>query len=228
MNYDKLDEIAKLLECDMKEYNEAKKEFFIDKASSIKKYLGYEDDGEIKEFIDFWYYYLADNTNNFFHNIGEKGYVNSIKRYIESNDIAISKIDFEDFYKKESYYSETLFDILISDVRYNLENKNLDIFGINIGFQSIIYFILPKEILNEIKKLESEAGILIFDIQKSEQIYGEIYKLNQLIPSAPEVEKNDFVEKDEDKKTYSTLFDPSVRLNYVVEKLNEDIMELYL
>lgn len=227
MNYDKLDEIARLLSCNMEKYNEAKKDFFINKNDSIKKYLGYEDDGEINEFIDFWYYYLADNTKNFFHNIGEKSYVNSVKRYIESNDIKTSKIDFEDFLKKQEYYSETLFDILISEVRYKLVDKSLDIFGINVGFQSIMYFILPKDILKSIKKIEVESGVLIFDIQKSEQIYGEIYRLNQLIPEAPEVEKSDFVEKNKDN-TYSTLFDQSIRLNYEVEKLNEEIMDLYL
>lgn len=228
MNYEKLDKIAEILSVDIDKYNEAKKAFFENKSNSILKYLGYEDDGEIQDFTDFWYYYLADNTNSFFHNMNSKGYVESVKRYIDQNKIQLLNVNFDDFLEKEKYYSEALFDILVSDVRYNLVDKNLDIFGISIGLNSMIYFILPKTILKQLKEIENEAGILIFDCEKLENIYGEISKLHQLIPEAPEVTENDYVEKNKENNTYTTLFDQSMRLNYTIKNLNENALELYL
>lgn len=209
MNREKLDKIAGLLHCDMDKYNEAAKE-------------------NKEEFIDFWYYYLSDNTDNFFHNIGEKGYVNSIKNFIKRNNIEIGNIDYEDFLSKESYYSEALCDILLAEVRYQLKDKSLDILGINIGYQSIMYYILPKNIIKQIKSMEEEAGILLFDIKKIEEIYGEIYKLNQLIPELDDVKESDFVEKNKENNTYITMFDSSIRQNYVIANLDTKLMEIYL
>ena len=83
-------------------------------------------------------------------------------------------VDFDDYGEKESYYSETLFDILVSDVRYNMVDKTMDIFGLNVGYESMIYYVLPKETLKQLKAMDD---FIVFDCQKLEEIYGEIYKL---------------------------------------------------
>lgn len=224
--YENLNKAAKLLGADMDKYYSAKEAFFKDKYMCIADYLGYEDDGEIQEFAQFWYYYLADNTNCFFHNVGAKGYVKVIKKYLNNNEVKMNYVDFDDYGEKESYYSETLFDILVSDVRYNMVDKTMDIFGLNVGYESMIYYVLPKETLKQLKAMDD---FIVFDCQKLEEIYGEIYKLKTEIKDAPDVKIGDFVEKiPNEEDSYSTLFDNKTRQNYTIESIPTDKMELYL
>lgn len=226
MDYSDLYRVWELLGLDVAEYEKMKMKFDKDKSSCIKEYLDCEDDGEIKNFSEFWYYYLADNTNCIFHNIGVKGYTESIEKFLIKNKIEIENIDFSAYKEKEAYYSETLFDILISDVRYSLKDKKLDIFGINVGYDSLIYYILPKDVLKEIKKIAK--NYLIFDCEKLEELYGEIFKLKQDIPNYTDIKVGDFIEKDKKTADFYTLFDPKVKQNYKLSQISEDNLELYL
>lgn len=225
MQYIELDKTALLLGVDEKDYYEAKDLFFKNNKEAIIKYLGVEDD-TIKIFPDFWYYYLAEYTKNFFHNFESKNYTISIENFIKNNNIELeNEIDFEDFRLKEQYYSEMLFDILLSEIKYNLADKNLDIFGINIGFNSNIYYILPKNILKELKKYNQVFAI--FDFEKLEEIYGEIYRVVNKLDNE-NVSIGDYIEKSKNSNEYRTIFNQFVRPNYKLDNINENDIEIVL
>ena len=192
-NFEELDKIAILLGVNEKEYFEAKSDYLSDSNSAMQKYFGYIDN-EILTYLDFWYYYLSENTNCYFHNFGSVGYTKSISEYIKKNNIKVKDMDYSVFSEKENLYNETLFDILLSEINYNFSDENYEIFGINIAnYKSSIYYIAPKQILKEIKKNKIEL-IEIFDFQKLEQIYGEIYKVVDKIKGIDVVNVGDFIE----------------------------------
>lgn len=225
--YESLDKTALLLGVDKNDYEMAKAKYLENPSKAIVEYLGY-DDPDISVFSDFWYYYIADNTNNFFHNFGAKGYTKRLMQFIENNNIKLKNdVNFEKFIEFEKVYSETLFDILLSEIRHNLENKNLDIIGINIGFNSNIYYFLEKNIIKEIKK-ESEKFFTLFDFEKLEKIYGEIYELKEDIENIISVKKGDFLEKSKNSNEYSTLFENYEKRNYVLNDVPVDKLKLVL
>lgn len=228
-NLKKLDEVAYLLGANKEDYDRAINLYKSNSKEALKKYLELEEDDEIKNERDFWYYYLADFTNSFFHNFGTKGYTKRIQNFLNNNNIKYSKIDFDDFLEKEEYYVETLFDILLSEVKFNLENKDLDIFGINIGKNSSIYYILPKENLKKIKEL-SPGNFIVFDFEKLEDLYGEIYRLKKEINDPNiKISSGEYVEKSKKEPVYRTLFNPSIKSNAILKNINEnEYMELIL
>ena len=226
MDYTNLDNAAKMLGVNEVEYLEAKEAFLKDKNSAILKYLGYEDDGEIQVFTDFWFYYLAEYTKNFFHNFESNNFTNVVKNFIITNNIEMNSIDFDDFEKKEKYYSEALFDILLSEIKYNLKNKNLDIFGINVGFSSNIYYILPKNIMKKLKAMNETFKI--FDFQMLEKIYGEIYRIKEKLEEYPEIEVGDYIEKNKEKDLFRTLYSVSTGKNIYLENIDKNKLELVL
>ena len=166
-NFEELDRIAILLGVNEKEYFEAKNDYLNDSNSAMQKYFGYIDE-EILTYLDFWYYYLAENTNCYFHNFGSTGYTKAISEYIKRNNIKVKDMDYNVFAEKESLYNETLFDILLSEINYNFYDEDYEIFGINVaGYKSNIYYITPKEVLKQVKNNKINS-IEIFDFQKTE------------------------------------------------------------
>ncbi|WP_068267689.1 hypothetical protein [Caviibacter abscessus] len=224
--YEKLDNVALLLGVNKEKYFSAKTDFFNDRKSAIVKYFGYEDE-EIQGFTDFWYYYLADNTNCFFHNFKSNGYTKNIQNFLEKNNIETLNIDYESFINKENTYRETLFDILLSEIKYNFKNIKLEIFGINVGFESNIYYILPNSILKEIKNQNSDL-FMVFDFKKLEEIYGEIYVVTKEIENIEFVQAGDYIELDKNSGIYQTLFNPLVKKNYNLHNVPNECIELVL
>ena len=226
-NFEELDRIAILLGVNEKEYFEAKNDYLNDINSAMQKYFGYIDE-EILTYLDFWYYYLADNTNCYFHNFGSTGYTKSISEYIKRNNIKVKDMDYNVFAEKESLYNETLFDILLSEINYNFYDEDYEIFGINVaGYKSNIYYIAPKEVLKQVKNNKINS-IEIFDFQKLEQIYGEIYKVVDKINGVDVVNVGDFLEYDENTKIYSTLYNPYVKKNCDITNIPRECLELVL
>lgn len=224
--YNKLDNVALLLGVNKNEYFRAKEDFFNDKNNAIIKYFGYEDE-EIQGFTDFWYYFLADNTNCFFHNFKSIGYTKNVKDFLEKNNIETTEIDYESFIDKENTYRETLFDILLSEVKYNFKNSKLEIFGINVGLESNIYYILPNTVLKEIKNQQTDL-FMIFDFKKLEEIYGEIFVITKEIENIDFVQVGDFIERDKNNDVYQTLFNPLIKKNYILHNVPSDCIELVL
>ena len=84
-----------------------------------------------------------------------------------------------------------------------------------------------KEVLKQVKNNKINS-IEIFDFQKLEQIYGEIYKVVDKINGVDVVNVGDFLEYDENTKIYSTLYNPYVKKNCDITNIPSECLELVL
>ena len=146
----------------------------------------------------------------------------SVKKYFTEDDLEDLDINWENIKKKEDFYEESLIDILYSMLSYELNKKGYEIFGINMGYESVIYYVVTQDVYDRINK-DSEL-FRIFDLSLLEGIYDEIYEVEEDINSEL-VEVGDFLEKKVDG--YHTL---KVDKNYntLIENVDEDKLKIIL
>ena len=60
-------------------------------------------------------------------------------------------------------------------ISYELKKQNLAIFGINLGFDSVLYYITSQQAYERI--VESQKLIKVFDLPFLEEIYNEIFEI---------------------------------------------------
>lgn len=223
--YNKLDEIAQLLNLDMNNYTEAIELYKKNKDEACLKYLGFEDsDNEINKLEIFFYYYLSENLKCYFHNKNSRFFTNGLKNLTsEYQDILIEKIDFVDFEEKEELYDDILVDLLACCIEYELKKINKSLFGISVGINSCIYLVTDYKTLNQIKNVKSNL-IQIFDTINLEKIYGIIFQLKEDDPKFEGyIKKGDYLMQDIAKKgKFTTLFKNNKKANVVFDYLEED------
>lgn len=218
--YDEMDNLcSELLEGDgLVKYILAKEEALYNLEEATKKYIENEDEvKKILTFGDFYYRYLAKYSNCFEYVFTTKGYSKNFKDLLLKNEINADLLDinWESFEKKEEKYQELLVDILYAQINYELNKYNLAIFGLNLGYESVLYFVTSYEKYKRIK--ENEGIIKIFDTLFLETIYSEIYEITGNI-SSDLVEIGDFIEKRGNE--FTTLFNDKYE-NTVLNNLDE-------
>lgn len=178
------------------QYVEAKRQYFSDPKGATEKYFSKNElDGDIATFGDFYYNYLAKFGNGYLYKFLEKGYTKAFRRLLMSNDINPDKyesIDWNGIHNKEEKYQEVLVDILFAMINYELRKEGLVLFGLNMGYESVIYFIVKEDAFKRIKK-ESDL-FQIFDLDFLEVIYNEIFEVTGDL-GVMNVEIGDFLEK---------------------------------
>lgn len=157
----------------------------------------------IQTFGDFYYFYLLKHTKCIEYLFKEKGFTDNFKRLLQLYEIDENKIDidWDNYRKKENIYQESLVDILFADLEYQLRKIGYVLFGINIGYESVIYYIMSDE---KYKRIEGNKAFAFFDINMMENIYNEIFEIVSDI-NIDGVSKGDFIEKTEDG--FKTLFE---------------------
>ncbi|RRD39157.1 hypothetical protein EII29_08430 [Leptotrichia sp. OH3620_COT-345] len=198
-------------------YMGIKKEYFLEPEKTTKEYFGnskYKE--EIKTFGDFFYYYLAENENCYLYTFLEKGFTKSMKKLLESHNIDHKTLDIDwlGMETKEKKYKESLFDILYAMINYELKKYGLTMFGLNIGFNSALYFIVSEDAY---KRINKDAELYtIFDAEYLETIYNEIFEVKRDL-GVKDLQVGDFIEKD--GKEYHSLF---LKNNVVIKNIDED------
>ncbi len=186
-------------------YMGARREYFISPEEAIEKYFSSDDEKEkISTYGDFYYHYMSKYSRGYLYKIGETGYTEGfrelLKRYELDPDII--DINWKGIGEKEEIYETDLVDILYSIVHYEIGRHGFSIFGINMGFESTLYFVVDKESYsNRIKK--GYEMITLFDLDFLENVYNEIYEVTEDIGVA-KVRIGDFLEKKND--SYHTMF----------------------
>lgn len=220
--YDEMDNLsAEVLGTGLVEYITARREAFLDLKEASKKYLDEDVNLEtINVFSDFYYRYMAKYSNCFLYNFNEKGYTKGFKNLLERNEIDVDKlnINWESIEKKEKKYQEGLVDILYAMISYELKKQNLAIFGVNLGFDSVLYYITSQQVYERI--VESQKLIKVFDLPFLEEIYNEIFEIVGDL-GIKGVEIGDFIEKMDNG--YRTLFETEENNILISEdKIDED------
>ena len=125
-------------------------------------------------------------------------------------------VNWESIRSKELEYDESLVDILYSIVNYELEHRGYAIFGINMGYESTLYFIVPQKAFS---RIDNEPELFtIFDIGFLETIYNEIYEVVGEL-GTENVKVGDFLEKRGNE--YYTLFADASK-NVIIENIDEN------
>ena len=189
---------------------------------AVKKYFGEEflNDGEnkISTFSDFYYQYLVKYSDSYLYKFMAKGYTEGfrnllIKKGINPDDL---NINWDSIRSKELEYDESLVDILYSIVNYELEHRGYIIFGINMGYESTLYFIVPEKTFF---RIDNEPQLFtIFDIGFLETIYNEVYEVVGNL-GTENVKIGDFLEKRGNE--YYTLFSDTSK-NVIIENIDEN------
>lgn len=226
--YDQLDDLASevLRPEKLINYITARREYLFDSEEGIKKYFTEQDleDTKIKTFGDFYYHYLIKYSHGYLYKFGSKGFTDGLRNLVreEGIDLESLNINWENIKNKEGFYEEALIDILYSILSYELKKKDFEIFGINMGYESVIYYVVPREVYDRINK--GSELFRIFDLSLLEGIYDEIYEVEEDINSDI-VEVGDFLEKKSDG--YHTL---RVDKNYntLIENVDEDKLKIIL
>ena len=220
--YDEMDNLsAEVLGAKLVQYITARREAFLNLEGASKKYLDEDVNLEtINVFSDFYYRYMAKYSNCFLYNFKEKRYTKGFKNLLERNEIDVDKlnINWESIEKKEKKYQEGLVDILYAMISYELKKQNLAIFGINLGFDSVLYYITSQQAYERI--VESQKLIKVFDLPFLEEIYNEIFEIVGDL-GIKGVEIGDFIEKTDNG--YRTLFE--IEENNILiseDKIDED------
>ena len=220
--YDEMDNLsAEVLGAKLVQYITARREAFLNLEEASKKYLDEDVNLEtINVFSDFYYRYMAKYSNCFLYNFNEKGYTKGFKKLLEKNEIDVNKlnINWDDIESKEKKYQEGLVDILYAMISYELKKQNLAIFGINLGFDSVLYYITSQQAYERI--VESQKLIKVFDLPFLEEIYNEIFEIVGDL-GIKGVEIGDFIEKTDNG--YRTLFE--IEENNILiseDKIDED------
>ncbi|WP_455035781.1 hypothetical protein [Leptotrichia massiliensis] len=224
--YNELDDFAaEVLNSDnFLKYVEARREYLFEPEETVKKYFGEEflsdenSENKIETFSDFYYQYLIKYSDSYFYKFMAKGYTEGfrnllIKKGINPDDL---NINWESIRSKELEYDESLVDILYSIVNYELEHRGYIIFGINMGYESTLYFIVPEKAFF---RIDNEPQLFtIFDIGFLETIYNEVYEVVGNL-GTENVRIGDFLEKRGNE--YYTLFSDTSK-NVIIENIDEN------
>ena len=224
--YNELDDFAaEVLNSDnFLKYVEARREYLFEPEETVKKYFGEEflsdenSENKIATFSDFYYQYLIKYSDSYFYKFMAKGYTEGfrnllIKKGINPDDL---NINWESIRSKELEYDESLVDILYSIVNYELEHRGYIIFGINMGYESTLYFIVPEKAFF---RIDNEPQLFtIFDIGFLETIYNEVYEVVGNL-GTENVKIGDFLEKRVNE--YYTLFSDTSK-NVIIENIDEN------
>ena len=224
--YNELDDFAaEVLNSDnFLKYVEARREYLFEPEETVKKYFGEEflsdenSENKIATFSDFYYQYLIKYSDSYFYKFMAKGYTEGfrnllIKKGINPDDL---NINWESIRSKELEYDESLVDILYSIVNYELEHRGYSIFGINMGYESTLYFIVPEKAFF---RIDNEPQLFtIFDIGFLETIYNEVYEVVGNL-GTENVRIGDFLEKRGNE--YYTLFSDTSK-NVIIENIDEN------
>ena len=224
--YNELDDFASevLSGDEFVKYVEARREYLFEPEESVKKYLGEEywsgnnDKEKIETFADFYYQYLVKYSNSYFYEFMSKGFTDGFRELLKKNEIDPDTLDvnWDSIRSKELEYDESLVDILYSLINYELEHRGYGIFGINMGYESTLYFIVPKKAFS---RIDNEPELFtIFDIGFLETIYNEIYEVAGNL-GAENVRIGDFLEKRGNE--YYTLFADASK-NVIIENIDEN------
>ena len=203
-------------------YIEARREYLFEAEEAVKKYLGEEflndSENKISTFSDFYYQYLVKYSDNYFYKFAAKGYTDGFRELLEKKGINPDSLNikWDNIRLKELEYDESLVDILYSIVNYELEHRGYSIFGINMGYESTLYFIVSEKAF---LRIDNEPELFtIFDIGFLETIYNEIYEVVGDL-GTENVRAGDFLEKRGNE--YYTLFSDSSK-NVVIENIDEN------
>ena len=224
--YNELDDFAaEVLDTDtLLKYVEARREYLFEPEETVKKYFGEEflsdenSENKIATFSDFYYQYLIKYSDSYLYDFMAKGYTDGFRALLTGKGIDPDElnVDWESIRSKELEYDESLVDILYSIVNYELEHRGYAIFGINMGYESTLYFILPEKAF---LRIDNEPQLFtIFDIGFLETIYNEIYEVVGNI-GTENVRIGDFLEKRGNE--YYTLF-ANASKNVVIENIDEN------
>lgn len=224
--YNELDDFAaEVLDTDtLLKYVEARREYLFEPEETVKKYFGEEflsdenSENKIATFSDFYYQYLIKYSDSYLYDFMAKGYTDRFRALLTGKGIDPDElnVDWESIRSKELEYDESLVDILYSIVNYELEHRGYAIFGINMGYESTLYFILPEKAF---LRIDNEPQLFtIFDIGFLETIYNEIYEVVGNI-GTENVRIGDFLEKRGNE--YYTLFADASK-NVVIENIDEN------
>ena len=224
--YNELDDFAaEVLDTDtLLKYVEARREYLFEPEETVKKYFGEEflsdenSENKIATFSDFYYQYLIKYSDSYLYDFMAKGYTDGFRALLTGKGIDPDElnVDWESIRSKELEYDESLVDILYSIVNYELEHRGYAIFGINMGYESTLYFILPEKAF---LRIDNEPQLFtIFDIGFLETIYNEIYEVVGNIGTEND-RIGDFLEKRGNE--YYTLFADASK-NVVIENIDEN------
>ena len=199
-------------------YISAKKDFFINPKETLENLFdGSEiEKDKINTYGDFYYYYLTKYSNCYTYKFNSKGYTKSFVKLIKSNNINPNElnINWKDMEKKEKYYQEGLVDILYAMISYELKKIGYEIFGVNLGYETVIYYVVEEKKFERISN--NQKMFKIFDISFLESIYNEIFEITGEL-GVDRVKIGDFLEKKSDG--YYTLF---IKDNIVINNINEE------
>ncbi|NWO19699.1 hypothetical protein HW275_09065 [Leptotrichia sp. oral taxon 223] len=224
--YNELDDFAaEVLNSDnFLKYVEARREYLFEPEETVKKYFGEEFlndeniNNKIATFSDFYYQYLIKYSDTYLYDFMAKGYTDGFRSLLTRKGINPDdlNVNWESIRSKELEYDESLVDILYSIINYELEHRGYSIFGINMGYESTLYFILPEKAF---LRIDNEPQLFtIFDIGFLETIYNEIYEVAGNL-GTENVRIGDFIEKRGNE--YYTLFADASK-NVVIENIDEN------
>ena len=224
--YNELDDFAaEVLDSDnFLKYVNARREYLFDSNEAIKKYFGdeflnnKENENKINTFSEFYYEYMIRYSDCYLYEFMAKGYTDGFRELLEKKGIDSDSLDvnWESIRSKELEYDESLVDILYSIINYELEHRGYSIFGINMGYESTLYFIVPQKAFS---RIDNEPELFtIFDIGFLETIYNEIYEVVANL-GIENVGVGDFLEK-RGNEYYSLFADASK--NVIIENIDEN------
>ena len=224
--YNELDDFAaEVLDSDnFLKYVNARREYLFDSNEAIKKYFGdeflnnKENENKINTFSEFYYEYMIRYSDCYLYEFMAKGYTDGFRELLEKKGIDPDSlnVNWESIRSKELEYDESLVDILYSIVNYELEHRGYSIFGINMGYESTLYFVVTQEAFS---RIDNEPELFtIFDIGFLETIYNEIYEVAGNL-GAENVRIGDFLEKRGNE--YYTLFADASK-NVIIENIDEN------
>lgn len=198
--YKEIDDFsAEVLDGDeLLKYVEARRSFFNNTEKAIEKYFTPEEIQEgISTYGDFYYHYMSKYSKGYLYKIGNTGYTegfrNLLKKYELDPDLL--NINWESIKLREEIYEVDLIDVLYAVISYEIGKYGYEIFGINMGFESVLYFIVKKDAYE--KRIKKEYNLFtLFDLEFLENIYNEIYEVTEDL-GIPKVKTGDFLEKKE-------------------------------
>ena len=191
--YGELDSMIRLLIPEEYEtYEKIKKDFFADKKDAIEKVLGLTD-VENMTFTEFIYFYLQKNTDSYYYENLSTGYVEGLKKLLDSKGIELENINWESLAGKEEAYEELLIDIVLSLANKALINEKKTLFGIDIGMGSKIFFLRDTEDYKKIKDIDTDF-YYVYDVEYVKGFYASVYEIIAAPFKEIEVTKGDFVE----------------------------------
>ena len=179
--------------------------------------------------INYEYYdadkYLEKKENikisTLFSEKGEEYFRNLLKKYELDPDLL--NINWESIKLREEIYEVDLIDVLYAVISYEIGKYGYEIFGINMGFESVLYFIVKKDAYE--KRIKKEYNLFtLFDLEFLENIYNEIYEVTEDL-GIPKVKTGDFLEKK--GAEFHTMF-RNKEANTVIKNIDEDDERLKL